>query len=69
VVHTCDRPPQELTLDLMMETEDIPSDDGWALIDAVLVRERVQYSLDDGGTLVWVFTPTQQAQRRCAAAD
>jgi hypothetical protein len=29
-----DRPPRELTEALMMETEDISSEDAWALIDA-----------------------------------
>lgn len=52
------RPPKSLLE--AWEAEEIAFDDAWALIDAGLVKERVQYSLDDGGTLIWVYTATKQ---------
>ena len=62
---THDRLPQSLPEAL--DGEDIATDDAQALIDAGLVRPKLQYSLD-GGTLVLVFALAEQTQQAGTAA-
>jgi hypothetical protein len=59
------RPPKSLLEAL--DAQEIAWDNAYELIEAGLVKERLQYSLDSG-TLIWVYTLVGQAKQAQAAA-
>ena len=59
-----DKPPKSWPE--IVAAPEIPSDAAYALIEAGLVKERLQYSTD--GTLVWVYTLVEKTVEAKAAA-
>jgi hypothetical protein len=57
IAHT--RPPKEIA-EALMESEEISDDDAYAMIEAGLVKARLQYLLECG-TRVSVFTPSDSS--------